>query len=116
MSDFLTGMDNSADKTRDHMPRLLAAATALFVAAGSWSVTAQPPATADARPVAKSVAPRVAGRSDVLTVIKGNALNSANAPIPRTLVRLRDAHVGRVIEIQLTDKSGRFAFNVEDPG
>jgi hypothetical protein len=113
----LTGVGNSADKTGDHMSRLLAAATALFVAAGSWSVTAQPSATAGTRPVANSVVPRVAGaRSDVLTIIQGNALNSANDPLPGTLMRLRDARIGRVIETQLTDESGRFAFKVADPG
>ena len=100
------------------MSRALAAATALFVAAGSWSVAGQQQsATVVARPGAKSVVPRAAGaRSNVLTVIQGNALNSANAPLPDTLVRLRDAHFGRVIEIQLTDKFGMFEFKVVDPG
>src|SRR5512138_3348423 len=66
MSCRLTGIDHSADKTADHMSRLFAAATALFVAAGSWSITAQPPAAAaGTRPVAKGVVRRVAGaRSD----------------------------------------------------
>jgi hypothetical protein len=99
------------------MSRLFATATALFVAAGSWSVTAQPPATAGTRPAAKSVAPRVAGaRSDGLTIIQGSALNAANDPMPGTLMRLRDARVGRVIETRLTDESGMFAFKVADPG
>ena len=99
------------------MSRLFAAATALFVAAGSWAVGAQQPATVGIRPGAKSVVPRVAGaRSNVLTIIQGNALNSANAPLPNTLVRLRDARFGRVIETQITDKSGMFAFKVVDPG
>jgi hypothetical protein len=67
--------------------------------------------------VAKSVVLRVAGDgSDVLTIIQGSAVNSANHPMPGTLMRLRDARVGRVIETQLTDESGRFAFNVVDPG
>jgi hypothetical protein len=99
------------------MSRLFAAATALFVASGSWSVTAQPPATAGTRPVAKSVAPRVAGaRSDALTSIQGSALDAGNDPMPGTLMRLRDARVGRVIETRLTDESGVFAFKVADPG
>jgi hypothetical protein len=99
------------------MSRLFAAATALFVAAGTWSVAAQQPAAVGTRSVAKSVVPRVAGaRSNVLTIIQGNALNSANAPLPGMLVRLRDARFGRVIETQLTDKSGMFAFKVVDPG
>jgi hypothetical protein len=99
------------------MSRLFAAATALFVAAGSWSVAARQPATVGIRPGAKSVVPRVGGaQSNVLTVIQGNALDSDNSPLPGTLVRLRDARFGRVIETQLTDKSGMFAFKVVDPG
>jgi len=99
------------------MSRLFATATVLFVAAGSWPFAAQPPATAGTGPVAKNVAPRVAGaRSDVLTIIQGSALNAANDPMPGTLMRLRDARVGRVIETRLTDESGMFVFKVADPG
>lgn len=99
------------------MSRTFVAATALFVATGCWSVVAQQSATVGARPGTKSVVPRVAGaRSNVLTIIQGNALNSANAPLPDTLVRLRDARFGRVIETRLTDKSGMFVFRVVDPG
>jgi hypothetical protein len=99
------------------MSRAFAAATALFVAAGSWSVAAQQSVTAGTRSGAKSVVPRVASaKSNVPSVIQGTALNSANGPLPDTLVRLRDARLGRVIETQLTDKSGMFAFRVADPG
>jgi hypothetical protein len=99
------------------MSRLFAAATALFVAVGTWSVAAQQPATVEIRPGAKSVVPRVAGaQSNVLTIIQGYALDSANAPLPGTLMRLRDARFGRVIETRLTDESGVFAFKVVDPG
>ena len=99
------------------MSRAFASATALFVVAVSWSVAAQQSATVGTPLGAKSVVPRVAGaRSNALTVIQGNALNSANIPMPGTLVRLRDARFGRVIETRLTDESGRFAFNVVDPG
>ena len=116
-SDCLTGAIKSADKTGDHMSRAFAAATALFVVAGSWSVAAQQSAAVGTGLGAKSVVPRVAGaRSNVLTVIQGNALNSANGPLPNTLVRLRDARSGRAIETQLTDKSGTFMFKVVDPG
>ena len=115
--DWVTDVTNSADKTGDHMSRALAAATALCVAASSWSGAAQQSATVVTRPGAKNVVPRAAGtRSNALTVIQGNALNSANAPLPDTLVRLRDAHFGRVIETRLTDKSGMFEFKVVDPG
>ena len=99
------------------MSRLLAAATALFVAAGSWSITAQSPAKAGTRPVAKNVTPRTAGaRPDGLTIIQSKALNSANVPMQGALLRLRDARIGRVVETQLTDEFGMVAFKVEDPG
>jgi hypothetical protein len=99
------------------MSRLLAAATALFVAAGSWSVTAQSSATAATRPVANSLAPSTAGaRPDGLTIIQGKALSASDIPMPGVLLRLRDARVGRVVETQLTDESGMFAFKLEDPG
>jgi hypothetical protein len=116
MSGCLTRVDNSADKTGDHMSRLFAAATALFVAAGSWSVAAQQPATLNTPLGAKSVVPRVAGARNVLTIIQGTAVNSANSPLPGTLVRLRDARFGRVIATQRTNESGMFAFQVVDPG
>ena len=32
------------------------------------------------------------------------------------VVRLRDARFGRIVDTQLTDKSGMFAFNAVDPG
>lgn len=99
------------------MSRLFAGATALFVVAGSWSAAAQQPVTVGSRSAAKSVVPRLAGqRSNVLAIIQGNALNATNGPLPNTLVRLRDARFGRVIETQITDKSGMFAFKVVDPG
>ena len=99
------------------MSRLIAAATALFVAAGSWSVAAQQPATVGTRSGAKSVVPRVAGaRSNILTIIQGNAVTAIGGPMAEALVRLRDARFGRVIEVQRTDQSGMFAFKVLDPG
>jgi len=97
------------------MSRLIAAASALFIAAGSWSVWAQP-VTGTPGTAAKSVPARASGPRSVLTVIQGNALSSTNAPMPDTLVRLRDARFGRVIETQITDKAGMFAFKVVDPG
>ena len=98
------------------MSRILAVASALLIVGGSWSVSAQPESVGP-RAAAKSTVPRLPGpRSNVLTIIQGNALNSTNTPMPDTLVRLRDARFGRVIETQTTDKSGMFAFKVLDPG
>jgi hypothetical protein len=98
------------------MSRTLAVASALLIVGASWSVSAQP-ASAGAQNPAKSTVPRQPGpKSNVLTVIQGNAVNSSNAPMGETLVRLRDARFGRVVETRATDKAGRFAFNVLDPG
>jgi len=99
------------------MSRLFFAATGLFVAACSWSVAAQQPATSGARSVAKSLVPRVAAaRSNAPIVIRGNALDPDNGPLPGWLMRLRDARLGRVVETRLTDASGMFAFTLVDPG
>lgn len=100
------------------MSRISIAASVLFVA-GSWSVSAQQQGVAAVpRTAAMSAAPRVlpGPRSNVLTTIQGNALNSTNGPMPDTFVRLRDARFGRVVETQITDKSGMFTFKVLDPG
>jgi hypothetical protein len=55
-------------------------------------------------------------RPDVFTTIQGNALTSTNGSLPNAMVRLRDARVGQIVDTQLTDKSGLFAFNTIDPG
>jgi hypothetical protein len=101
------------------MSRILSAASALLVVAGSWSASAQQQSVAVApRNAVKSLVPKMLSgtRSSVLATIQGNALNSTNGPMPDTQVRLRDARFGRVVETQLTDKSGIFAFKVVDPG
>lgn len=100
------------------MSRILAAASALMVAAGSWSVSAQQAVTVTPSNAVRSTVPRLlpGSRSGFLTIIQGNALNSTNGPMPDTLVRLRDARFGRVVDTQVTDKSGMFGFRVVDPG
>src|SRR4051812_42118348 len=99
------------------MPRFLTLATAVLVAAGSSLAFAQQQTVTTTRSTAKATVPRLlpGTRSTVLTTIQGNALNSTNGPLPDTLVRLRDARFGRVVEMQITDKSGMFAFRVVDP-
>ena len=54
--------------------------------------------------------------SGVLATVQGNALSATNGPMPNTLMRLRDARFGRIVDTQVTDKSGTFAFKVLDPG
>jgi hypothetical protein len=55
-------------------------------------------------------------RQNVLARIQGNALSSTNGPLPNALVRLRDARSGRIVETQITDRSGLFEFKAVEPG
>lgn len=55
-------------------------------------------------------------KAGLLSTIQGNALNATNGSLPDSVVRLRDARFGRIVDTQMTDKSGLFAFKVLDPG
>jgi hypothetical protein len=74
--------------------------------------------------VARAAAPARATTPTVLpgtpeaafTTIQGNALDSSNQTLPDSPVRLRDARQGRIVDSQVTDKSGLFAFRTVDPG
>src|SRR5262249_6665866 len=50
------------------------------------------------------------------STIQGTALTSVNQPMPGAIVRLRDARNGRIVDTQVTDKSGHFVFRDVDPG
>ena len=100
------------------MSRLLSIATvsvisitALPVAAQKQGPTSVTPATST---VSKAALARAKERS--LTTIQGNALSSTNGPLTGVLVRLRDARFGRIVDAQLTDRSGLFAFKAVEPG
>jgi hypothetical protein len=69
-------------------------------------------------PAPANVSPRMlpGTRPNVLTTIQGNALDSTNGSLPNALVRLRDARIGRIVDSQISDKSGLFAFKAVDPG
>jgi hypothetical protein len=54
--------------------------------------------------------------SHTLGTVQGNALSSTNDQLPNTLVRLRDARFGGVVDSQLTDQSGLFSFTALEPG
>jgi hypothetical protein len=93
---------------------------AIVVCAG-WQISAQQPIhpapSLTARSAVKTARPLLPGtRSGLLTTIQGNALTATNGSLPDSLVRLRDARFGRIVDTQLTDKSGLFAFKVLDPG
>jgi hypothetical protein len=101
---------------------VLVAAT--LIAAGTLSVSAQRAAVgttaragngaAAGATVSRAAVTKV--RTDALTTIQGNALNSTNGPLNEITVRLRDARFGRIVDSQLTDQSGLFAFKSIDPG
>jgi hypothetical protein len=55
-------------------------------------------------------------RASAFAEITGHAVNTANAPLPNTPVRLRNARTGRAVESRLTDQAGFFAFRSLDPG
>jgi hypothetical protein len=67
---------------------------------------------------ARAAAPRLLPGTNryVLTTIQGNALDSTNGSIPNSLVRLRDARSGRIVDTQISDKMGFFEFRGVDPG
>ena len=108
------------------MTRLDFVIVSALVAGGSLQVAAQQgPAAAlsttpraAARTVDYKVAPKLlpGTRADVLATIQGNALNSINGALPNSLVRLRDARFGRVVESLVTDRSGMFMFRSVEPG
>jgi hypothetical protein len=55
-------------------------------------------------------------RVGVLSSIQGNAVTSSNGAMTNTLVRLRDARMGRIVDTVMTDRQGMFAFKGVDPG
>lgn len=77
-----------------------------------------PRPVASASPSPTSVVPRLlpGTKTNVLSSIHGSALNSANGSMPGTLMRLRDARFGRIVDTMMTDKSGLFTFQGIDPG
>jgi topoisomerase IA-like protein len=95
------------------MSRLYIAA--VLIVTGAWSLAAQPQTANIVPGVATTVAPPKTKQS-AFTTIQGNALDSTNSPMSGALVRLRDARFGRIVDTQLTDKAGLFAFRSVEPG
>ena len=101
------------------MHRLMAAvAFVVVVAGGAMSLSAQAPQAAVRTLVKHGATPIVlpGTSASVFTTIQGNALNSANGSLPNSIVRLRDARLGQIVDTQMTDQSGLFAFHAVDPG
>ncbi len=84
--------------------------TASVLAMATASLFAQAPAATAAAKLLPGT------RAGVLSSIQGNAVTSTNGSLANSLVRLRDARFGRIIDTVMTDKSGMFAFRGVDPG
>jgi hypothetical protein len=99
--------------------------TALFLATTAHA-GAQPPGTAGSQSsaIARGVArpdqsvPRLlpGTRGNLSSTIRGTALTSTNGSLPGTTVRVRDARFGRIVDTQVTDSTGTFAFTGIEPG
>ena len=50
------------------------------------------------------------------SMVRGNALDASGRALTAARVRLRDARSGQSANLQVTDKSGLFAFETVDPG
>jgi len=55
-------------------------------------------------------------RVDAFATIQGNALTSTDRALASAFVRVRDARAGHIVEWQVTDDAGLFAFHSLDPG
>lgn len=104
------------------MSRLLLIGAGLLCA-GAVSASAQQPATEAAKAAARAAVHRgvtptiLPGTSEsAFSTIHGNALSSTNGQLANSIVRLRDARLGRILDTQVTDRSGLFEFRAIDPG
>ena len=95
------------------MSRFLPVAIAIVTAASGLRLAAQQPAT-NAFSSTSTVIARTKGLG--LSTIQGNALDWTNARLSNARIRLRDARFGRIVDKQLTDKSGIFMFSKVEPG
>ncbi len=100
------------------MSRLLSIATVSVISITALPVAAQKQGPASVNTATSTVSKAALARAKerALTTIQGNALNSTNGRLIGVLARLRDARFGRIVDAQLTDQSGLFAFTSVDPG
>jgi hypothetical protein len=97
------------------MSRFVAIATSSLIAISALPVAAHPQAPGPRSSIVNQ-ALIIQAKQKALTTIQGNALDSSNGRLANAVVRLRDARYGRIVDRQLTDKSGLFAFKAIDPG
>ena len=95
------------------MSRFLPIALVVIAATTGLTLAAQQPVTNAVSPVSTSL---VRTNGFGLGTVQGNALDSTNARMSNARIRLRDARFGRIVDKQLTDKSGIFTFSKVEPG
>lgn len=103
---------------------LLIALAAVAIDTSLGAQQATPKSVPEPRPVASGGAtpanavPRLlpGAKAGILSSIQGSALNSTNGAMPDTLMRLRNARLGRIVGTTITDKSGLFTFSGVEPG
>jgi hypothetical protein len=85
-------------------------------ARSSYAQGAATPADPPPTPHVRSEPKTLPGtRVESFSRIRGIAVDAMDAALPASLVRLRDARMGRVLDTQVTDKAGAFVFFI-DPG
>ena len=92
--------------------RLLTVSTVVFLVGSAFPAAAQQPGNS----LMGRVASKAGVRATAFATVKGTALNSVNAALPDTMVRLRDVKFGRIVDSSLTDKDGAYLFKGLDPG
>jgi hypothetical protein len=96
------------------MRRVIAAMTISLVAA--IGVSAQQPSVLG-RLIPSGQAGLLPGTPrSAFGAIEGTAFSSTNAAMADMLMRLRDARLGSIVDSQMTNQSGLFAFRTVDPG
>jgi hypothetical protein len=88
---------------------VVAVFVAVAVGAGGVPIAAQQQAAGTAAAVQGA-------RSDLFASIQGTAVNWTNAPMANTPIRLRNARLGRVVDMVRTDRFGAFEFHNLEPG
>lgn len=97
--------------------RRLLCLMAVLAAASLHAAAQQQRAAVAASNTTRPVTRLMSGRTTPFSsTIQGNALSSTNGQMANVPVRLRDARYGRILDLQLTDQSGLFAFRGVDPG
>ena len=98
------------------MSRFIAlAAASLMAFAGLLAAQGQTAGgAAGGSPITRAAVVRA--KMNAQSTIQGNVLTLTNGPIADAPVRLRDARFGRILDAQVTGRSGMFSFASVDPG